>query len=45
MLRPGNGFPGTHCCGAHVLGPDGEEIKLCQPQPLHPSYRIKNVTR
>ena len=33
VLRGRNGYPDTHCCGVHVLGPDGEEIELCQPQP------------
>ena len=33
VLKGRNGYPDTHCCGVHVLGPDGEEIELCQPQP------------
>ena len=33
ILKGRNGYPDTHCCGVHVLGPDGEEIELCQPQP------------
>ena len=32
VLKGRNGYPDTHCCGVHVLGPDGEEIELCQPQ-------------
>lgn len=32
VLRGRNGYPDTYCCGVHVLGPDGEEIELCQPQ-------------
>ena len=36
VLKGRNGYPDTHCCGVHVLGPDGEEIELCQPQPNQP---------
>ena len=30
VLKGRNGYPDTQCCGVHVLGPDGEEIELCQ---------------
>ena len=36
VLKGRNGYPDTHCCGVHVLGPDGEEIELCQPQKDRP---------
>ena len=36
VLKGRNGYPDTHCCGVHVLGPDGEEIELCQPQKNQP---------
>ena len=36
VLKGRNGYPDTHCCGVHVLGPDGEEIELCQPQAGQP---------
>ena len=30
VLKGRNGYPDTECCGVHLLGPDGEEIELCQ---------------
>lgn len=30
VLHGRNGFPDTECYGTHLLGPDGEEIELCQ---------------
>ena len=36
VLKGRNGYPDTHGCGVHVLGPDGEEIELCQPQKDQP---------